>query len=271
METMTNPKKTLLLSITSVCLIVLVYYQFNKQQHQIGRPQLASEDHIVNSVAGAVVSEHESKSKPVNFNVNQSTPAQLEDKWRGDEAQKEEIKVFFESHGWFDPSDEHMDDYKSYSEDSLIELSNHGDLRALEILAFRSRDPEKVKSYFNKAAIYGSTHAYFGLINHILSFNELTDKSSTDEKKALFIQLYAYKAIANIRGDYSSVKDAELKSTLTKLNYELTENDRSAIDSEAQKMYSQMENERKNLGLPPFDNTISPAARAYYKAFGTLQ
>lgn len=207
----------------------------------------------------------------IDAGISQPPVDSDEETWTGSAKQQAEMQRWFESHGWFDPSPLTQDDYKSYSKETLIAFAERGDVKALELLAFHSRVSSKTREYYEKAAVYGSTHALYGIINNMLHHTSVTEESSYEDKRRLMIEVYAYKLVATTRGDYAVAPDWDVQNTATKLKFEATSYDREDIHRRAEEIYAQLELNRKNLGLPSFDNTLSPTAKAFYKYIGGIK
>jgi hypothetical protein len=182
-------------------------------------------------------------------------------------AQLDEVINWQEARGWYDTSNNTQDDYKTYSDDTLRQLAESGDLRALHLLAQWAPE-ETSKELLTKAAIYGSTFALFNLSNNILAHSGITRDMSEERKRPVLIESAAHIMVATIRGDILNTKHLGINIIEGRFNMKLSDDDLELVNARAQEIYSSLESQRISLGLGKFDNSIPPAIKAYFKDSG---
>jgi len=204
---------------------------------------------------------------------NTTTTADNPDKivWiPGDKAQIEQVTSWLASRGWYDMSIGSQDDYKTYSKDTLEQLAENGDIKALQILAKNAGSSESI-ILLSKAAVYGSVFALSDLANTVIAFDQLDATAPEIEKKKVMIEAAAYGVVAARRGDFEPTPVSQIEYLERRYNVKLNEMDQLAISKRSDEIYSQLESQRIALGLGKFDNTIPPTVQAFYRYIGKIQ
>lgn len=167
------------------------------------------------------------------------------------------IKLWEEARGRY--SDEDLAEYKSYDVDTLRQLADSGDLKAMMALAQLLITPPYVEQYdsaehfdlLNKAAVHGSTYA---LELYAITLGVNSTQGNTKIQHDALLEVLAWGGVAALRGDVLP------NSTLVALHKDayrsLTEKDKHAIHDRALTIYDNLQAERLKLGLGEFDNTI---------------
>lgn len=172
------------------------------------------------------------------------------------------IKTWELAHGYFDSSD--LQEYKSYSLESLKTLANGGDLKALQLISeyyIENGDLDAAFKNFKHAAIYGSTQALYAY--SIFSGIYFRNAKTPEIKEIYAIDALAFLAVAARRGD----SYAELRGSADfekEYNFNPSSDQIKAIAKRASEIYSDFESARALLGLPVFDNTANTAAQRVY-------
>jgi hypothetical protein len=149
---------------------------------------------------------------------------------------------------------------QGYKLDKLEELVNKGDLKAIEVLREYERASGNVKRYkevTNLGVVYGSLGALRGLStekkgNYIIS-----------RKEEDALEMFAYMELQAKRGDYF-IK-AKIPVDYKFFNFYPTQEQASYIDRRSDELMADLENRRKELGLPPFDNTPLESEKEIYE------
>ncbi len=157
--------------------------------------------------------------------------------------------------------------YESYDEETLRQLGEGGDIRALQTLARRMdgyEDREEHRALLEKAAVYNSTWA-LGNLGLGYSTSGRYVAKSPEEKKAMYIEALAYYAAAQIRGDWTHA--IRMGSSLRKeVDVTFTEEDELQVQKRAQEIYDDLQSRRHVLELGDFDNSIPEAVMREYEA-----
>lgn len=160
--------------------------------------------------------------------------------------------------------------YESYPGSALQEMGKNGDIHALRELGLRAakeRDYKLSFSYFESAAIYGSTIT----LGYLSSEYEMTNQLYLDSKngKRALMGALAYLQVAELRGDYNNsdliekyLSNYSAHSSGTYDEVKLDENDLQKVEENARQIYETMEKRRIELGLGPFDNSIPEGSTA---------
>ena len=151
--------------------------------------------------------------------------------------------------------------YLSYDDKTLKALMANGDFTAifaLQIRAGMEGDFELFEEYDLVAAAYGS----LGALTSKASFSTESAASLSPERfRQRVTDMFLYSEVAAMRGDFEAVgnslytidslKDSDIEG------FQLTPDELQAISVLAQQRYAEIESRRVELGLGPFDNTIS--------------
>ncbi|MDZ4286010.1 MAG: hypothetical protein U1A23_03720 [Candidatus Sungbacteria bacterium] len=181
----------------------------------------------------------------------------------GSAADTAEIKNWFAQRGNFSfMGDEKLNDYATYDDATLNQLGDAGDLRALHTLADRSKNINDFKSTLYKASVWGSTEALIRM--GAISEADDLDSMSAESRKQMIIDALSYYDAAQLRGDWwGNIVRGE--SLLKRYSHDLSQYDKSAIQSNAKKIYADIQRERNALGLGEFDNSIPESVIKFYE------
>ncbi len=183
----------------------------------------------------------------------------------GNPADMAQVKSWFDTRGyvyWGEANNE----YGSYSEDTLKKLSESGDIRAMKKLGdlyLRQYGFEKAKQVYVNAAVYGSTDALES-VGTTTNFNAYIQGKTPEAKQAAAIEILAWYNAASLRGDrWPNIGGA--KSFISINNFEVTDEISAQIQKRSQEIYEDLAQQRRNLGLGEFDNTIPASVEQYFQ------
>lgn len=202
---------------------------------------------------------------------NPSTPNQPKDNITAieidnpfkDHAKGEEIRKWFSSRGNFSfLGPEYLNDYRSYDNKTLHQLSDTGDLKAMYILSERADSLEKMREIHWKAALYGSTQAIIeiGSLNEELNFNNLDP--ATKKQKAM--DAFSFYEAAQMRGDWWGIMSSGRSITI-RHNINFTPEEKQKIENKAKSVYNELQEQRIKLGLGEFDNSVPDSVIQFYE------
>lgn len=183
----------------------------------------------------------------------------------GDQAQKEQLLRWKAERGWHDMLSADFNgapDYRTYSRDMLEQLGEQGDLRALHTLSRLPISPAERQNVLTKAAVYGSTFALFQLSNLVSAEPNYEPNPTEERKRQAIVEALAYVEVARIRGEGGSV-DGKVKEIAQTFQSHLSDSEVERLENRTWEIYSDLANQRKQLGLPEFDNSAHPVAEAY--------
>jgi len=158
-------------------------------------------------------------------------------------------------------------DYDVYKIETLKLMGEQGDLKALDMLAHKFRinnDYVNAAKAYNKAAAFGSTYALIQL--GAMQYNTAVN----DEERFLrSLDQLAYHQAAILRGDIQVLYAAS--ATIEYLPKKLMEDDFVVIQEKGTKIYQDLENRRKMMGLGKFEdfnkeNSYPENIKGYYKS-----
>jgi len=156
-------------------------------------------------------------------------------------------------------------DYHSYPIETLEELADSGDYKALHVLGLRYQEKGKrgeALSTYAKAAVYGSTSALGSMSTSYQSiYHSVGEDGDQDLRRSALIGALAHSKVAADRGD--SIAKISADSFIEVANIDLTDKDIREIDSMAEKIYERLLKERQSLGLGEFDDDIPSKLEAY--------
>lgn len=228
-------------------------------------------------------------SPSVNVNQDQSSPtisseaqSHKEEAVGGiSEAELYQIQLWSSELGW---SEEQMQTYRSYDDETLLKLANEGDIYALHeahhIMRFRGY-PEKANDMLVSAATRGSTFSFtlsaISISHDIQSLREnnlteeearsiypLAENASNVERELEKWAAVQY-SVAMLRGDVvNSDRDLKLFARDT-LSSPFSDEEWSNIYQMSRSYLQSLEDIRSQLGLPSLDNQYP---EEYAKAYG---
>jgi hypothetical protein len=175
-----------------------------------------------------------------------------------------------ESRGKF--SEESLADYASYDLETLVKLTNLGDIKAMTALVHFYLSPkytgghalDEVARVCKLAAAYGSTELL--KVRAMLYAVQKYQPDSQILNHEDLIEVLAWKNTAALRGDLYPNYDA--RSDIKNSGIQLTQDDKGKISARSQEIYNELLAQRKSLGLGDFDNTRPPEVD---KFFGFLE
>jgi hypothetical protein len=179
----------------------------------------------------------------------------------GSPANMEEFKQWSYSRGhtyWFEGK---TDEYSAYDLETLKKLANSGDIHAMEALSRYPGISGKSKiMLLNRAAVYGSTSALQSIAIGLDSEYSPTDdnfdeKLTPEERHTNQLEAMAYYELAGLRGD-KGVKLGGLKYYASYKKIEFTAEEKQQIKVRGRELYNELQQQRTNLGLGDFDNTV---------------
>ncbi|MBK8187918.1 MAG: hypothetical protein IPK77_12140 [Cellvibrio sp.] len=248
---MTQQLKLSIFAVMLFLLGMIVYLNWKHVDSTVSNIQLEK------IVSNQSISEVDSKIQQVSLNMNQQQSARVD-----------EVLAWQADRGWYDTGKETQDDYKTYSEETLKQLADQGDIKALHLLA-RLAPLELAIQLYTKAAVYGSTFALFNIQETLLTQSGITKENSEELKHPVLIEAAAYIQVATMRGDMLNAKYISSISSLeSRFNFQFSGDDLEQANLRAQDIYDSLEAERIALGLGKFDNSIPPAIKIYFKASG---
>lgn len=177
-------------------------------------------------------------------------------------ADVDSVKIWDSAHGYFDSSD--LQEYRSYSLETLETLGFGGDLKALKLLSdyhIKNGDLDAAFGNFKLAAAYGSTEALFAYSSFMGIY--FRNVKSPELKENYAINALAFLAVAARRGDsYADLRGiADFKK---EYGFYPSVDQVESIEKRALEIYSDLESLREELGLPEFDNTSNSVAQRAY-------
>ena len=258
----------LAIAIACACFFYLKNYTFlfdekmNKSEHL----------HTLANAENSTNFKSEISPTKTPDNLTKNTPGKSNSlEWNPDDPQlKAQLNSWYESRGWFETIDSNTtDDYRTYTKETLQQLANDGDIRALQLLASRASKSE-FEPLLTKAAIHGSVFAFSMFSNAIMSHGGITEHSNRLEKLPLIIEAAAYGEVAKMRGNFLISGDSDIAYLESTYGINLTAEENQTVLTRAREIYTSLESQRINMGLGKFDNTIPPIVQAYYRAMGVL-
>jgi hypothetical protein len=193
--------------------------------------------------------------------VPESSPVQNQPKpydgWNSE--LPESYKNWKRSRGFF--SDVDLQEYQGFKLDKLEELSNKGDLKAIEVLREIERSSGNRKRYkelTDLGVVYGSLNS-LGSLSTEKKGNYMTSRKEEDA-----LEMFAYMELQAKRGDLR-MKHMMIPSDYKYFDFYPTQEQATYIDRRSNELMADFENRRKELGLPPFDNSPSESDKELYE------
>lgn len=214
-----------------------------------------------------VKSQSQSNSIGYSSSTSQSIPSQLNPTSSQHQAMQHESvssvdkqvmkKNWRQSRGIFD--DGELVDYEGFKLDKLEELANKGDLKAIEVLSkyeLSSGNTKRLLELMDLGAVHGSLNS----LRYIGAEKKLKYMNSRKEEDAL--EAFAYLEFQAKRGDLF-IKD-KIPVDYKILNFYPTQEQASYIDQRSDELMADFEKRRKEMGLPPFDNSTLESDRELF-------
>jgi|GEM_PF-337192 len=183
----------------------------------------------------------------------------------GSPANREEMDQWLYSRGYTSSLSGKDEEYKSYSLETLKTLADGGDIHAMTALAAKIHDRAQSTKLIKRAAVYGSTEALQLLAlrsdtNYDLA--EYEGKLSVEDKRKLLLESMAYNEVAVLRGDKVTWYYGE-SSFKNSRKIDFTETEWQQIKERAQVIYNELQQQRTELGLGEFDNSVPDSVKKY--------
>jgi len=212
--------------------------------------------------------EQQQVSNPPIIQYATSEKYSLGDEWptiSGSPTNKEEIDQWLYSRGYTSSLSGKDEEYKSYSLETLKTLADGGDIHAMTALAAKIHDRAQSTKLIKRAAVYGSTEALQLLAlrsdtNYDLA--EYEGKLSVEDKRKLLLESMAYNEVAALRGDKVTWYYGE-SSFKNSRKIDFTETEWQQIKERAQVIYNELQQQRTELGLGEFDNSVPDSVKKY--------
>ena len=256
-----NLARKLFLIFFSILAIGLILYK--NQPHTSEQPSTLhiinyvdetkkpNNNQLTNDISGDVVAAQTIKKDDENYKVRKNAAKMVEvRRWA-------ESRGNYTFYGFDEP-----DDYKNYNKQTLEKLSESGDIHAMHTLAEEQETISAANKILRQAAVYGSTYAIV-LIGSSLETEHHFSEKTAEERKNLEMEALAYYAAARLRGDQWG-EIAEANSILNRFPMRLSEGDKAQIEANAQKIYSDFQQQRYQLGLGDFDNYVPDAVNEFF-------
>ncbi|GAA6168033.1 hypothetical protein [Sessilibacter corallicola] len=174
----------------------------------------------------------------------------------------QELEDWQHAQGFFVKED--FQPYDGYSEDTLLSLAYQGDLLAIEILSQKylseHKDIVKYRAIRELSIISGSIFSISLRMNSLIrEARELNHNDKQHEFNEFLGEAIIFSNLAIMRGSYSS--SWQINHFLDEYEIEFDEEQLQQFKRHAQDLYDLYENERIQLGLGEFDNSIPKSVR----------
>lgn len=183
----------------------------------------------------------------------------------GTTEQERVVREWFESRGNYQfQHPDYVNDYHSYSLDTLIELSEAGDIRALHHLAEKTDDLDEKRVILERAAAFGSTQA----LNRIGSIIEAqgrlySDQVDEEQRRAVILEAMPYHHAAALRGDWWGLINYA-DPLLQRHDIALTEQEKVFVENRSQAIYDELQDQRHQLNRGDFDDEVPDEVMDFY-------
>lgn len=192
-------------------------------------------------------------------------------------AEYRELMDWEAARGYF--SADEIEAYQSYDEQTLKNLSDEGDIKAMVILSsyYIQKDyrPEEARAMDYKAAVYGATSVFSDLSDSAhadMLRNEVIDEAykNPQHREAGVIEVLAYCKVAAMRGDpRASISTINAYKGVHKIrtghDLSLSPEMLNKIDNRAKEIYDELVHARHELGLGEFDNSTPETVKKDYE------
>ncbi len=185
--------------------------------------------------------------------------------------ESKEIQGWLERRGYLGPEDERA--YGSYSDEILIALAKNNDLRAIMFLADKAikapnKDlaykPEEIEKRIAKANAYWTLGAALGSTT-ALDYIALYMNRGLDapEARPVVLNIMAIYKTIEMRGDMDLSKSSR-EHFVRERSVVLTQEEQQFVKDQANVIYQDLENRRRELGLGEFDNSMSESVKRFF-------
>ena len=178
-----------------------------------------------------------------------------------------EISQSLDERGYSNPESEPV--YKGYSDEVLSGLVKNNDLRAIMFVANKLTDIdtkltdeevtnniEMAKSYWHQAAVLGSTTA----LDHLATYTQ--KNMYTEEARPRTLEMLAIYKVIELRGD-TDLSSSSRNHIVNRDHIELTSEEQQFIEQRANAIYTKLTEQRLELGLGEFDNSMTAAVKRF--------
>lgn len=247
-------KKYIFIIFLGLLVGLWLYYGNSEQEYNSLQANVINTQSSLDSVTNSEVLVSSTISSVASPIQNQPKPY---DGWPSELS--EEYKNWKRSRGYF--SDVDLQEYKGFKLDQLEDLANKGDLRAITVLMeyeLSSRNIERYRELKYLGAVYGSMR----------SISLLTTEKGSEyiksRKEEDALEFFSYMQLDVKRGNLHT-KYTKIPTAYKQFNFYPNEEQANYIDRRSDELMADLENRRKELGLPPFDNTPSEIEKETYE------
>lgn len=257
--------KTFKLSIAFLIIAIFTYLWLKPHDNSTPETATVEGDSVqpIEKTESLAITSASSVEQFVREDTKVKEVSTAEDPWHS-RANFEEVEQWKVSRGYYSSEDLAM--YKTYSQETIEQLAMGGDIKAIytlvDLKVAAGATQQEVIDLYMRAAMLGSTQAldWAGLMATTDRNMSKFQGSNGDElyKKEMIDALSIYQ-VALIRGDQEvmeRVNDARSR-------VELTPEDLKYIEKRGADIYNDLEEQRKSIGLGPFDNSVPPIVKNY--------
>lgn len=253
--------KKLLISGVSVMLVVSATVLFLKKQsvpNTVSAVAPAYENAIATqespSVSNSVSFEKTEDEKP-RKNISDGS-----DSLAGTPAQEEVLFKWRQERGYLNMDLQKKAEYEKYDLATLKIMVDSGDVLAQAQLAEHYYGDDHKREIY-KAMAMGSTSAVTRRGATLMS--EYEDSNNDAQRNETLIEVLGLYEMGALRGDpYNQIVTQDW--FIKKHAIQLTEQDKIAIKQRGKEIYNEVQQQRFELGLDEFDNTVPEAVSNYY-------
>lgn len=248
--------KPLFWTLALVILLCLIFFSVTYKQKNLDVIYQPS----TNAETGISISQPLQNQTPKTISTNS--------KLMGDDKSRAEIRSWFLSRGTagFSGKDA-IFDYMSLDRATLEKMLNEGNVNVLFSLIFNDNffvKGDEAIQYIEKAIVMGSSDALLSASIHFETLaGGLGGKLTREERTQYIVDSLAYLRVAELRGDFWPSIQSKHRLTRQFKSF-LTEDVKSQINPRADELYSKFEQQRINLGLGPFDNSVPQSVIDFY-------
>lgn len=257
-------KKIIRPAMVVVGIMLMAYTYFMHQRSLVDQPDSTIAKQIVTHEAHEANVENQSSETEPERTVVEKSPSEVDSKRvKLDLPEYQKLLRWDSERGYMSREDSQV--YQSYSEQTLNDLSNAGDIKAMMTLGLyyieKDNRPDESNAQFYKAAVYGATVAlaYLASQAQIDMIAAEADKNPQGREQGV-AEIMAYYKVAAMRGDQGqSVASINAYTAVYKARYgqelSLDKKQLDEIDRRAKVIYDDLQKQRHDLGLGDFDNS----------------